>query len=415
MEIALILVAVVAFVLLSCLAMFYLRAREEAARSNAELAALRRLGENAEQLRQDAMSAMRDAAKAASLETAHSVSSKLLEDHKRETDAAKKEAEARVTAVSAELVRQVDTIAKMVTGLGAQLQEKGAIVDTLKRVLENPASAGAMTEVVLGNTLKSFGLEERRDYVLQFTTADEETGKRLRPDGVVFLPGDNVLVIDCKASKYLLEIAQAEGSQDEAAAYARLAQTMNGHLRALDDKNYRAAVLAARRDAGRGDGAPRVLMMMFLPNDSAMEKLVRADTSFRERAKAIDIVVGGPSALYSALQVAATQISLARQVENHEKIIDRTRDLLDGIAIALSKAAEIGKGLRKAAESFDDFGRSVNRSLLPRARRLVALGMQPNKPVPNNLPSFTVHVEESIIEGEAEELPLPAMQPRLPS
>ncbi len=321
---------------------------------------MRRGLDEAERLRRENIDAVRDAAKAASLEAAQSVSSKLLEDHKRETEAARKAAAEQTRETSDNLTRNFKDLADIVVTLHAQLKEKGEIVDTLKRVLENPGSAGAMNEIVLGNTLKSFGLETPRDYVLQYTAEDEETGKRLRPDAVVFLPGDNVLVIDCKASKFLLDIAAAEGSADEAAAYARFAQTMNGHLRALDDKNYRAAVLAAQRGAGRGDGAPRVLMMMFLPNDAAMEKLARADAAFRERAKGMDIVVGGPSALYSVLQVASAQISLAHQIENHEKIVDRTRYLLDGIAVALDKADSVGESIKRAAKNFDDFGRSVN-------------------------------------------------------
>jgi len=412
MEIALI-VAGVAVLAAAALAWYALAMRMAATRWRLQYeAALRSLAE-AERLRRDNIDAVRDAAKAASLEAAQSVSSKLLEDHKRETDAARKASLEETQLTSTALTRQFKDLGEIVAALHAQLREKGEIVDTLKRVLENPGSAGAMTEIVLGNTLKSFGLEEGRDYVLQYTTADEETGRRLRPDAVVFLPGDNVLVIDCKASKFLIEIARAEGTDGEARASAAFAQTMNNHLRALDDKNYRASVLAARREAGRGDGAPRALMMMFLPNDAAMEKLARADATFRERARGLDIVVGGPSALFSALQVASAQISLSRQVENHQKIVDRARHLLDGIAVALDKADSVGESIKRAAKNFDDFGRSVNRSLLPRARTLVGLGIQPSKPVPGPLPVFTVQAEERVIEGDADELPLPPAPPRL--
>jgi DNA recombination protein RmuC len=412
MEIALI-VAGLAGVAAAVLAWYALAMRMEATKWRLQYEAAQRFSGEAERLRRDNIDAVRDAAKAASLEAAQSISSKLLEDHKRETDAARQASLAETRETNETLARQFKGLGDVVAGLHAQLKEKGEIVDTLKRVLENPGSVGTMTEIVLANTLKSFGLEETRDYVLQYTAEDEERGKRLRPDAVVFLPGDNVLVIDCKASKFLLDIARTEGTDGEARAYAAFAQTMNNHLCALDDKNYRAAVLAARREAGRGDGAPRALMMMFLPHDAAMEKLARADPTFRERAKDLDIVVGGPSALYSALQVASAQISLSRQVENHQKIIDRTRHLLDGVAVALDKADSVGESIKRAAKNFDDFGRSVNRSLLPRARTLVSLGIQPSKPVPGPLPVFTVQAEDRVIEVEAEELPLPPAPPRL--
>ncbi|MGH6981981.1 MAG: DNA recombination protein RmuC [Stellaceae bacterium] len=416
MEIALIAVVVVLLSALviaaGALARYYLRAREEAARADAELNALRRGLESEESRRRENLDAVRDAARAASLEAAQSMSSKLLDDHKRETEAAQKASVEQTRETSGALVKQLQGLADTVAGLHAQLKEKGETVDMLKRVLENPGSAGAMNEIVLDNTLKSFGLEQPRDYVVQYSASDDE-GKRLRPDAVVFLPGDNLLVIDCKASKFLLEIAQAEGTDGEQAAYANFGRTMNQHLKALCDKDYRSAVLSERRRAGR-DGAPaQIYMMMFLPNEAAKEKLMRAEPMFRDRARAADIIVGSVDELHSVLSVVSTQITLARQIENHEKIIDRTRLLLDGIAVSLGKAADVGKNLRRAAESFDDFGRSVNRSLLPRARTMVTLGVQSNKPLPGPMPAFSVHTEDNVIEGEAEELPLPPAPPSL--
>jgi DNA recombination protein RmuC len=413
MEFALIVLVAVLLAATTGLAWFALRAREAAVTAAAEIAALRRGDEAFARLRDDNIVAVSAAAEAASLKAAQAISSKLLDDHKRETEAAKKASEERVRAASDTLVKQVGDIAQAVAGLQTQVKEKGETVDLLKRVLENPGSAGAVAEIGLANTLKSFGLESPRDYLLQQTTEDQETGKRLRPDAVVFLPGDKLLVIDCKASKFLLDIAAAEGTDAEAEAYANLGRTMNQHLRALTDKDYRAAMLVHRRNPG--DAPPRLVhMMMFLPNDAAMEKLKRADGGFRERARAANILVGGPDVLYSALSLASAEITLARQIENHEKIVERTRLLLDAVAQALSKAGDVGKSLKRAAESFDDFSRTSNRFLLPRARYMARLGVQPSKALPEKLGGFTIHVEEdTVIEGEAEELPLPPAPPRL--
>lgn len=413
MENALIGIAVAAVVAAVGLAFVAVRMRLEAARWRFQFEAAKHLDEDAERMRRDNIDAVREAAKSASLEAAQSVSSKLLEDHKRETDAAREAGVKQTRETSESLTRNFRELADIVVGLHAQLKEKGEAVDTLWRALENPGSAGAMAEIGLANTLKNFGLETPRDYLLQHTTADEETGKRLRPDAVVFLPGDGVLVIDCKASKFLLEIARADGTDDETTAYANFGRTMNQHLKALTEKDYRSAIVAARRQAGYADAPLRVHMFMFLPNDAAMGKLAQADAAFRDRAREQNIIVGGPDVLHCALSLASNDITLARQVENHEKIIQRTGRLLDGVSLALGKAADVGRNLKRAADSFDEFGRSVNRSLLPNARGVVQLGVQPNKPLPGPMPAFSVHAEENVIEGEAEELPLPASPPRL--
>jgi DNA recombination protein RmuC len=364
-----------------------------------------------ERLKQESL----QAAQAAIFATAQQLSSKLLEDHKRESAEAKKEAEERVRQASDQLVKQVDEIAKAVQQLAGQMQDKGQAIETLWRALSSPAGAGHMAEIGLANTLKSMGLDHGRDFLLQPTTPDEETGRRLRPDAVVFLPGNSVLVIDCKASKFLLEIARSEGTAEEAEAYRGLARTMNQHLRALAEKDYRSAILAAWRQAGREDEITRVLSVMYLANEAALEKLNRADPGFLEKARAAQIIPAGPAGLYCAISLASVQINFMRQVENQRHIVETTRLLLDGVAVALGHAATLGRGIKQSAESFARLTASVNQRLLPRARALAKLGVQPNKALPANLASYSVHSQpEALNDGEAELVaPEPQPLPRL--
>jgi DNA recombination protein RmuC len=344
------------------------------------------------------------AAQAAVLATAQQLSSKLLEDHKRENVEAKKEAEERVRQASEHLVRQVDEIAKAVHKLHGQVEEKGEALDTLWRALSSPGGAGELAEIGLANTLASFGLEAGRDFLLQHVTEDEETGRRLRPDAVVFLPGNSALVVDCKASKFLLEIARAEGTLEEDEAYRNLARTMNQHLRALAEKDYKSAILAAWRQGGREDAIARVLSVMYLPNEAALEKLYRADPQFMQKARALQIIPAGPAGLHCAISLASVEINLVRQIENQQRIAEMTRSLLDAIAVTLGHAATLGRGIKAAADSFAKLTASVNQRLLPRARNLAKLGVQATKALPANLPSYSVHAEERnlLIDGEAE-------------
>ncbi|MGH7033982.1 MAG: DNA recombination protein RmuC [Stellaceae bacterium] len=344
------------------------------------------------------------AATAAALATGRELSSKLLEDHKRENAEARKEAEARVKEHSASLVNQVNEIAKAVQELHGQLKDKSRTLDTLWRALSSPGGAGQIAEIGLANTLKSFGLELGRDFVLQQTTQDED-GRRLRPDAVVFLPGDSVLVIDCKASKFLLDIGAAEGTEAEAEAYRNLARTMNLHLRALVEKDYANAIRSALRQAGRGDEIARRLSVMYLPNEAALEKLNRADPEFLSKARTAQIIPAGPAGLHCAVSLASAEINLMRQVENQSRIVEGAEALVESIGAALGHAAQIGKNLKSAAESFSRFAGSVNQRVLPRARKLTALGLQPGKGIPSNLPTYSVTGHEAeLIEGEAEEV-----------
>jgi DNA recombination protein RmuC len=385
------------------------RAEREAALALQRLADMENRIADFERLKEESL----QAAQASMLATAQQLSSKLIDDHKRENEEAKKAAEERVKETTEQFVRQFEQVTNAVAQIQGQLGEKSQLLDTLRRALTNPTGAGQFAEIGLANTLKSFGLDEGRDFALQHTTEDAETGRRLRPDAVVFLPGNSVLVIDCKASKYLVEIAEAEGTEREEEAYRNLARTMNAHLKALAEKDYRSAIVAACRQSERGGEIARVLSLMYLPNDAALEKLRRADPDFAQRAAGLKIIPAGPAGLASALGLASVEISFMRQVENQEKIVAGTEGLLETIATVLAHADRVGRNIKSAAEAFEKMSKSVNGRLIPRARSLVRLGLSPGKAVPTPLPTYQVHLSDQAIDGEAEDVtPLPTM-PRL--
>jgi DNA recombination protein RmuC len=368
-----------------------------------ELAVMRQQLGDFERLKEESLKSNQ----AAVFETAQQVSSKLLEDHKRENEEAKKTGEALVRQTTEQLFKQFHDVAQSLNQLEGRVTTDGQKIETVLRALSNPSGAGQFAEVLLANTLKSFGLEERRDFLLQHTTEDAETGQRLRPDALVFLPGNNLLVIDCKASKFVMELAEAEGTEAEEMAYQNLSRTMNQHLKALASKDYRGAVEADFRNSGRSGGIARVWSVMYLPNDGAIEKLHQVDPEFTQRATGRQIIPTSRAGLACILSFVSTEVNLGRQIENRDQIVETTRDLLDSIAKVLEHALSLGRGIKIAAENYEKLTGSVNRFLLPRARRLAQLGVQPNKQLPGNLTAYRVERTESIIEGDAEDITEP--------
>ncbi len=346
---------------------------------------------------------MLTSAKAALLEGGTQLSSKLLEDHKRENAESREAAQKHLAGASESFLKQVESLANAVAALEGRLQENGKVLDTVWRSLTNPSGAGQLAEVGLANTLKAFGLEQNRDFILQFTTQNED-GRRLRPDAIVFLPSSGVMVIDSKASKYLLEIAASEGTEAEEEAYRNLARTMHLHLRALGEKDYATAIRNAWREAGHAQEIARTVSVMYLPNEAALDKLNRADANFLHAARARGIYLAGPTTLHCLISLASAEINLERQVENQQRIVAAAEALLDGLTGAMGHVADVGKSLNKAADSFSRFAASTNRFVLGRAKKLAALGLQPSKPLPPSLPVFSVTALDTVIDGEAAEV-----------
>ncbi len=361
---------------------------------------------------------MTEAAKAATLESSKLLAGQLLESHKREAEAAKQQQEAQrqqqeasVKQTTEALYQRFEQVTGSVAALGQQVSQTQLTAETLRRAISHPGGAGRMAEIGLENLLKSFGLEPGVDFIVQYHAAGDGERGALRPDAVVFLPGDAALVIDSKASKTLLDHAEAESEAEAEAALGRLGQRMNQHLRALAAKDYGNAVLDTYKKLGRGGTLSRSIIAMALPNEAAVEKLRQADAGLERAAADKDIVIAGPSALAAIIAMARMNIHAGRQSENQEKIATAMRDFLDALATALIAAEKSAKGLATAAEQFDAFTRSVNSRLLPRARGLIKLGVAAKKPLPQALPGFDVTVgRHDVIDAEAEEVTPPQLE-----
>lgn len=390
----------------------YLREKEEAMQGRMEA---EKKVELAEQKMLDMEKRMQDwelqrgealqAAKASILEAGGQLSNKLLEDHKRETEAAKQESEQRAKKASEELLEKMLAVTSKVAALNEQnrvTQDKMAVV---WRSLASPGGAGFLAEVGLENSLKNLGLEPLRDYIMQYAINGE--GGNLRPDAVIFLPQDMLMVIDSKASKFLLDIAEAEENgelpQD---AFNRLKKTMNDHLKALVSKDYRAAIGAMYKESGRSSKSRNILNVMYLPSENAVTHIKRADPEFISKCEKADIILAGPASLAGLLSIARLNIGTQRQAENQDAIIASVQELLDNMVVVLGYADKMGRGIKAAADNFDQFARSVNKRMLPKIRQLVSLGVKPNKSkdLPSRLVSYDMRPSDDMltIEGDVE-------------
>jgi DNA recombination protein RmuC len=232
-------------------------------------------------------------------------------------------------------------------------------------------------------------------------------GSSLRPDAVIFLPQDMVMVIDSKASKFLLEIAEAEEKGVVADELLKgFAQTMNKHLNDLRTKDYEAAIRAAFEGSGRSGAISATHIIMCVPSEAAITHLKQADGQLLQKAEKLGIIVASPASLFGLLSLARHNLGLVRQSENHDRIITNVRQLMDNIIVMLSHAEKVGKGLENASKHYGSFSASINRNVLSKMRQLTGFGIVPakSKALPDRLSTFEVRSGEEplTIEGEVE-------------
>jgi DNA recombination protein RmuC len=345
-------------------------------------------------------------AKAAIFEAGNQLSNKLLEEHKKETENLKKESQETIDNTTTKLHEQFNQVVNSVAALNSQVQESKDTVELVKRALLSPGGAGSLAEITLENILKSSGLTEGRDFIMQYSITDDGEGNKLRPDAVVFLPGNNILVIDSKASKFFLEIAAAENVEEEKALLDKLKLTMRNHLKALAAKDYKQAILNHLKRINPEMQINFISAIIFLPSEMALEKLAEADGEFMEKSWECNIFPAGPIGVMNILANSKFQIAESKRIENHQMIIDEVRKLLSSLSTIYEHIRKVGSGLQSAVTNYDKLAGSFNSNLLPKAKNIEKLGvhLQQNKNLPNHLERYQVisTTNMTLIEGDTE-------------
>lgn len=307
-----------------------------------------------------------------------------------------------------ELSEHFAKVQESVVTLHSQVTKHGSRVDTVWKSLSSPNEAGQFSEIGLENTLKNYGLESGRDFMMQYTTSDSETGNNLRPDAVVMLPGDNVLVIDSKASKFFLELASAEGFEQEDAIKEKLKKRMREHINSLASKGYKDSISGMYKKSPTSKKVNNIFTAMFIHSEASLEKLYKIDPEFRSRCEEKDIIPTGPTGLAGLLSLARLEINREKRNTEYDVIIDELSNLLGSIETVMGYALGVGKGIASAAKSYQKFTISFNSNLLPKARKMTDRGitLPKNKSLPGKLPSYHVSSsdDENVIEGVSQKI-----------
>lgn len=361
-----------------------------------KMASLEEQRKAAEQVLQE----MKDSARASVIQAGAELSSKLLDDHKREREEGRLELEKTLTGVNA----QIQLLQGKAASVETMQMKLDTELNTLTRTLSNPSGAGAHTEVSFENLLKNLGLKAKQDFFLQHHFVTDE-GRAFRPDCIILLPQDTVLVVDCKSSPYVMEYARADEKELRQEVLQKLVASMHAHIRQLATKEYGAHVQKdLKKQTGRIDN--RIINVMYCPSEVVLERVLLSDPTLRDKALAAGIALVGSASLPSLFNLAKLQIVQAQQAENQQQIILLLSQWMSDITGALKHAEKIGNAVKSAMGAYDSFAGSVNRNVLSRMQKIVSHGVEPSKAgaLPQRLARYDINNVDDVITGESEEV-----------
>ena len=254
----------------------------------------------------------------------------------------------------------------------------------LVQALSKPQVRGQWGEIALRRLVELAGMTAHCDFEEQVHVAGAEGA--LRPDMVVHLPEGRDVVVDVKTplDAYL---AAAEAPSDElrAASLKRHAQHVADRVRMLSSKNYAAQFAQAPQ-----------FVVLFLPGDQFLSSALDQQPDLLDRAMSSNIILTTPSTLLALLKTIYNGWQNVRLAENAERIRTLAEDLHARLVTFRNHMGKVGSSLESSITAFNAAVGSLERSVLPGARKFVELGVRTDKPI-EELPQVevTARVTES--------------------
>lgn len=239
----------------------------------------------------------------------------------------------------------------------------------LVQALSKPQVRGQWGEIALRRLVELAGMTAHCDFEEQVHVVGEDGA--LRPDMVVHLPEGRDIVIDVKTplDAYL---AAAEAPSDEARAVAlrRHAQHVADRVRMLSSKNYSAQFAQAPQ-----------FVVLFLPGDQFLSSALDQQPELLDRAMSSNIILTTPSTLLALLKTVYNGWQNVRLAENAERIRTLAEDLYSRLSTFRNHLGKLGGALESSLRAFNAAVGSLERNVLPGARKFVELGVRGEKPI----------------------------------
>ena len=295
----------------------------------------------------------------------------------------------RIDTVYGEEAKERSALLGAVQELKTLNQDMASQASALTRALKGNAKVrGDWGELMLENVLRSSGLEEGVHFDRQQTSTDEE-GRRLRPDVIVRLPDDRRIVVDSKVNLVAWEEAMnADAPDAQQEAMRRHAVALRQHVRDLADRNYPKSV---------GESALDVTIA-FVPIEGALSAALGFDATLQADAFAKGVAFASPNTLMTMLRVV-DRIWTRDKLQKQAMDISKTGGLLlDSVINFLTDFASVGASLDGAAKAYKaarDRLEDSSQAVIPRARRLVELGVKSRKKLPDALVPDELAFDES--------------------
>ena len=288
------------------------------------------------------------------------------------------EMQLKVTELETQRSRQHGELAQQLRSATESEERLRSTAESLAAALNNNSTRGVWGETQLRSVVEAAGLLERVNFDVQSSiTSDSGAG---RPDMVVYLPGGKSIAVDAKVpfSSYIEASAiPLTASEPE---LARRAQLMKAHVKAVRDH---IIALGSKTYWDGLDASPE-MVIAFIPSESLVSSALEADPTIMEFAFSKRVALSSPVTLWSVLKTVAFSWQQDVVSQEAKTLFDLSRELYGRLSTMAGHIDKLGRSVKATVTDYNRFVGSLERQVLPSARKLNVL--DESKTIPALLP-----------------------------
>ncbi len=245
------------------------------------------------------------------------------------------------------------------------------VADEAQRIVHSlrnaPKVRGRWGEHQLRRVLEMAGLSRHCDFAEEVSR--ESADGRLRPDVVINLPNDRVLVVDAKCSLNAYQDAVGAETDEERHAYMRAhAKALRTHVESLGRKSY------AQQFEDTLD-----FVIMFVPGENFLAAALEVDQDLFDLAFERRVLLASPTNLIAIARTVAMVWQQERAADDARQIAALGKELYDRLATLGEHVGRLGKSLDQATGHYNRMVGSLESQVMTSAQRFRDLAIDPPK------------------------------------